>query len=302
MTCYHPVAGVLTSDGVKFGSRALYDGRDIEVPCGQCIGCRLRRAQDWRTRCLHEAMLWPRNCFVTLTYRDEALPPGGGLVHADFQQFVKRWRRYRERRLLEAHSKRRVFPYLDGHVRYMMCGEYGEKKDRPHYHALCFNEDFRPWKWAGRSAGGYDYFTNAQLTKLWGKGIVTVQPLVGETAGYVAQYCLKKLTGPEGEAEYGERKPPYGAWSLKPGLGAAWYAKYGRKVSTQDFVVVDGREVPVPKYYDKLAERDLAVPLDEVKFQREVDAKARFADNTSERLAVREKVRKAQIATLERNL
>lgn len=73
MACYHPLKAYKTPAGVVFGvSRVL---PELLIPCGQCLGCRMRRASDWELRCMHEASMWPQNCFITLTYSPEALPP-----------------------------------------------------------------------------------------------------------------------------------------------------------------------------------------------------------------------------------
>ena len=74
----------------------------------------------WALRCMHEAKLHDRNCFVTLTYDDLHLPPHGSLRYRDIQLFHKKLRR-------------RV-----GAFRFFLCGEYGEQLGRPHYHACYF--------------------------------------------------------------------------------------------------------------------------------------------------------------------
>ena len=109
MSCYHPLKGFRTPSGVVFSELGRHDILgDIEIPCGQCIGCRMRRASDWTIRVMHEASLHSENCFVTLTYGRDKLPPDGSLEHRDFQLFMKR---------LRFHAKRPV--------RFYMCGEYG---------------------------------------------------------------------------------------------------------------------------------------------------------------------------------
>lgn len=125
MTCYHPIKAFRTASGVSFSELGRDDHLgDIELPCGRCVGCRLRRANEWALRVMHEAKLHPANCFVTLTYRDEDLPENGSLRHRDFQLFMKRLRKRAD-------------------VRFYMCGEYGEQKLRPHYHACLFGVDYR---------------------------------------------------------------------------------------------------------------------------------------------------------------
>ena len=127
MSCYHPIKGFRTTTGVSFSQLRRDDHvGDIEIPCGRCIGCRMRRASDWSLRVMHEAQLWKENCFVTLTYGHGKLPPNGSLDHGDFQLFMKRLR------------KRVGKP-----VRFYMCGEYGDEGGRAHYHACLFNVDFQ---------------------------------------------------------------------------------------------------------------------------------------------------------------
>lgn len=38
--------------------------------------------------------------------------------------------------------------------------------------------------------------------------------------------------------------------SRRPGIGAEWYAKYGQQTYDHDSVVINGREVKPPKFYD----------------------------------------------------
>ena len=95
MPCFHPMPAVRMSDGsvsfVSRNKRGVVD--DFELPCRQCIGCRLERSRQWAMRCLHEASLHDANSFITLTYDDEHVPPGGSLRYRDFQLFMKRLRK-----------------------------------------------------------------------------------------------------------------------------------------------------------------------------------------------------------------
>lgn len=64
----------------------------IELPCGQCSGCRLERSRQWAIRCMHEAQLHYENAFITLTYDEENLPLDNSLNLKHFQDFMKRLR------------------------------------------------------------------------------------------------------------------------------------------------------------------------------------------------------------------
>lgn len=285
MTCYHPIKAFRTPDGIVFQELSRHDILgSIEIACGRCQGCRARRARDWQIRCVHEAQLWPQNCFLTLTYSDENLPDNSSLEHRDFQLFMKRLRESRDER-----------------IRFFMCGEYGPQTLRPHYHALLFNCDFRDRKLAGKSGSGFIFYTSEELSNLWRLGHATVQDMSSETAGYCCSYVFDKVTGDDAEAHYGLRKPEYCACSLKPGIGALWFATYGAAKSEQDFVVHDGRKTAPPKYYDKLSDRADFPWLDDIKIARENRARLALADNTDERLFVREKVHAARVRQRKRD-
>jgi hypothetical protein len=297
VSCYHPLKGFRTPEGVVFSELGRHDIiGDIEISCGQCIGCRMRRASDWALRVMHEASQWDENCFVTLTYARDCLPPDGSLEHRDFQLFLKRVRKH----------------FAPSRVRFYMCGEYGETTLRAHYHACLFGVNFSSDRVpAGKSASGMAFYDSALLSKLWGHGRVSVQDLTKETASYCARYIMKKVLGKDSEKAYEfvdsdgvvhKRRPEYAAMSLKPGIGAAWFEKYGRDVFPHDFVVADGMKFTPPRYYDKLFKRGKSVKLDEVEFARQERAKRSAPDQTDERRRVREIVHEARVSTLKRNL
>lgn len=292
MSCYKPLKGFRTPSGVVFSELGRFDILgDIEIPCGQCQGCRLRRAGDWAVRIMHEASLWPDNSFITLTYARDQLPADGSLFHRDFQLFMKRMRKRR-----------------DVDVRYFMAGEYGELTSRAHYHACLFNEAFRSDRVPhAKSETGHWCYTQPLLSELWPHGIATVQELTKETAGYCARYLMTKRMGPGKEAAYVTpdgviRQEEYAAMSLKPGIGYYWYQLFGKEVHPRDCVLLDGSRLPVPKYYDKLFRRTGNVVMDSVEFKREQRAKLSVADQTDERRAVRAKVANARVSKLKRSL
>lgn len=292
MTCYHPIAGFRTTTGVVFSERGGDILGDIKLACGRCIGCRMDRAQEWSTRCMHEASLWKHNCFVTLTYGEGKLPPNGSLEHRDFQLFLKRTRKS-----------------FDSMVRYYMCGEYGPTNGRPHYHSCFFGLDFLDRVYFKKSKSGFKMYRSPTLEKLWGHGWCTVQDLTPETASYCTRYIMKKQLGHNSENAYDlvdedgviiKRKPEYSAMSLKPGIGSYWFSVYGRDAHSKDYVVQDGRKVPVPSYYDELQDRPWRRGLEQLQHERQLRALDQVEDCTPERLAVREAVHLAKVRSLVR--
>lgn len=272
MSCYSPLKGFQTAAGVVFSELRRHGQilREVEVPCGQCIGCRARRASDWAARVMHEASLHDFNSFLTLTYGRDCLPAGGSLDYRDFQLFMKRLRK------------------RFGNVRFYMCGEYGPQTMRPHYHACIFGVDFRDDRVpAGKSSSGHLFYESEVLDSLWTHGKCTVQDLTKETALYCAKYIISKLTGDAAQV-YGDKVPPFARMSLKPGIGARWLEMYRKDVYSYDYVIQDGKEVRTPKYYDRLVKRADTVDMVQLADDREVRAFKSRADNTSERRKVRE--------------
>ncbi len=299
MPCYHPMPAVRMTDGsVKFVSRnkAGVDGC-LELPCGQCIGCRLERSRQWAMRCLHEASLYDQNAFVTLTYDESNLPAGGSLDYSDFQKFMKRLR------------KRVKSP-----VRFYMGGEYGEQLARPHYHACLFGYDFPDKVFYKKTKSGERIYTSKLLEELWPFGLSSIGDVTFESAAYIARYCVQKVTGDKAEAHYrtitddGEiidRLPEFNHMSLKPGIGARWLAKYRTDVFPRDYVVINGVKTKPPKYYDVLFEREDPGEFSEIIARRELDMTLlRYSDPDEfrdARLDVKKQVTLARSSMLKRS-
>ena len=305
MPCYHPMPAVRMSDGsVKFVSRnkAGVEG-SLELPCGQCIGCRLERSRQWAMRCLHEASLYDRNAFVTLTYDDSNLPPGGSLTYTDFQKFMKRLRKR-----------------IGVKVRFYMGGEYGEQgTKRPHFHACLFGYDFPDKVYYKKTSSGAKIYTSKILESLWPYGLCSIGDVTFESAAYIARYCVQKVTGNAADAhyscdefvdEFGEVRtsvtPEFNHMSLKPGIGAKWLEKYRTDVFPRDYVVINGVKTKPPKYYDELFERENPGIFSDIVAQRELDmanlVKYDHLEFWPDRLRQKEIVTLARSSQLKRNL
>jgi len=277
MPCFKPLEGFRdTSGGLSF-SRHKSTGLRMTVPCGQCIGCRLERSRQWAVRCIHEAVLHEDTSFITLTYRDEALPRFGSLLMDDWQKFFKRLRK------------------RCGKVRFFGCGEYGEKFGRPHYHACLFGLDF-PDKVLWTVRGEHKVYRSPLLESVWTDGQSEIGSLTFESAAYVARYCLKKVTGKRAAEHYecvdpdtgevGSRLPEFATMSRRPGIGSKWFEEFGAEVYPSDEVIVRGHPAKPPRFYDKL----LAAQDEEasVELQKARAGSRVRKDETRARLRVRE--------------
>lgn len=140
-----------------------------------------------------EALTHEASCFVTLTYNEESLPPGGTLCPSDAQKFLKRLRKA-------------IHPHK---IRYYLVGEYGDRTFRPHYH-LCLY---------GLSPDDYQIVADAWSIGGVPIGHVVVGSLTFESAAYVAGYVTKKMTSRD-DPRLGGREPEFARMSLNPGIGA----------------------------------------------------------------------------------
>lgn len=247
----------------------------VEVPCGQCIQCRLSRARDTAIRCVHEARFYEANCFLTLTVNDDHLDkifPGGSLCHRPFQLFMKRLRKRFEgvTEIVHPRTGKKVRP-----IRCVMCGEYGELLKRPHYHVLLFNFDF-PDKKLFSKRGDTRLYISKILEELWPYGFATIGDVTFDSAAYVSKYVTKKVTGSMADEHYfnvetGEvLKPEYIKFPQGFGLGRLFYDKYKDQLYTHDFVRTGEKDFKMkpPKYYDKLFDVDDPVRLSYLKKER----------------------------------
>lgn len=293
--CVRPLKAWQLDDGsVVFVERGAIR-RPLSLACGQCVECRLDRSRQWAIRIMHESQVHDASCFVTLTYDDDRLPDRGSLRYRDFQLFMKRLR------------KKLGIP-----VRFYMCGEYGELTSRPHFHACLFGCHFGDRRVFKQSGSGFTLYTSELLSSLWTDGFASVAELSFESAAYVARYVMKKVTGDLSDDHYrrtdfdtGEvfwLEPEFARMSLKPGIGFKWFEKYKEDVFENDYVIVNGRKVKPPKYYDRLLTVFDAESAEFMELQRYQRLMSTDFDNSEDRLRAREIVTRARMASKLRGL
>ena len=269
MPCYRPITAYHAPGGTITFDRSKSFGNPMELPCGRCLGCRLAKAKEWALRCSHEASLYNgglNNSFLTLTYAPEHLPAFGNLRKRDFQKFIKR---------LRENTKQKI--------RYYMCGEYGDKTNRPHYHAILFGYTFPDLELVNVRKGNRVY-TSKFLQQNWQLGQCEIGSVTFKSAGYVARYILKKQTGDADEVfkryviihcdgTMTARHNEYTAMSLKPGIGKLWYEQNYTDCFPHDYCVLpDGRQTPVPNYYRELLRKNDPALWEELQRKRRENA------------------------------
>lgn len=266
MPCYYPIdawrsAKVNPSGkrGIVFSRAEGFDDMGLQVPCGQCAGCRSDQAQAWAIRIYCESQLHSQNSFLTLTYADPA-PPSIDKKH--LQDFFKRLRHFYK-------------------FRYFACGEYGEQTRRPHYHAIIFGQDFLSGSQALHDG---EMYVNDLVTREWGHGHVSIGSVTMSSACYVAGYCQKKHGDPD----------TFSLKSTRPGLAKAWLDRFYEEICRNGSIVVEGKELPVPPRFLDWYEEELA----DVKKERKARFDARTPEEVfraREVARAKEKNRKAAL-------
>lgn len=305
MSCYKPLIRLYNPDDREQSGRVyslarfsqlsgkqlkyedlMYNPKVMLIPCGQCIGCRIRQRKDWTTRIELEARDYPKDqvWFITLTYDDDHVPgmivktgeimrkvqytwkPGEKrpdsvqiLLYEDIQKFLKRLRKaYR------------------GKLRYFVAGEYGEQTARPHYHMILYG--WKPTDLENLYKIHHNgYYNSKWLADLWGMGQIQIAQAVPETYRYVAGYVTKKMYEIDGKKanayyELGQTKP-FACMSLKPGLGDRYYQEHKTEIWRQGYIQCsNGKQAQIPRYYEKQMEAENPQRLWRIKQNRQLRA------------------------------
>lgn len=321
MPCFSPLKGFVSREngGLTF-RRELSTGEKMAVSCGSCLGCRIDRSRMWGLRCAHEASLHEDNCFITLTYSDECIPPYWTLEKTHFRLFMKRLRKFIEPKK----------------IKFYMCGEYGAKcmhipigsdatvkscdrcnVGRPHYHAILFGHDFIDLYEVG-SENGVIYYSSPTLEALWGLGQVQVGTVTLESCMYVARYITKKITGPMADdwymriGDYGECnwvEPEYCSMSTgnrtgAKGIAGEWYDKFKSDLWPRDEIPLpdSGVSKKVPRYFEEILRAEDPALFEAIKAMRRGFVERNAQEYSPERLEAKYRVKKAQVKMLRRNL
>ena len=152
---------------IKVPDNKAYPFAYYRIPCGKCLFCRQRMANNWYVRVKQDIGNRPA-FFVTLTYADEFLPYSEtglpAVSRSDFTNFMKRFRK---------------LVGLQG-IKYFACSEYGPMTFRPHYHMLLWN-----------IPGINKEALSLALLETWTKGFIQVDPVNDERIRYVVKYQLE---------------------------------------------------------------------------------------------------------------
>ncbi|QCS36613.1 replication initiator protein [Capybara microvirus Cap3_SP_535] len=247
-----------STDSLSFDSPIL-SCVSLDLPCGKCPSCKLQRSIDWSVRMVHESLMHKDNSFITLTYDNDHLPSDRLLCKRDVQLFIKRLRKA-------------IYP---ANLRYFLCGEYGSKFKRPHYHIVFFG--YKPDKLDTDlecKAGISQIFRSSFIESIWSKGHCYVGSVTQKSCAYVARYCTKKQ-----DENFPHKE--FTLCSTRPGIGSSYFDLHYKDFYKEDSVILitDDIDKPlksfrVPKYYDKLL-----LKVDPFKYASIKERRSKFYEN-----------------------
>lgn len=238
----------------------------FQMPCGKCTSCRLISAQQTAIRCVHESQQHQQSCFITLTYSDENLK-SAKLQYRDFQLFIKRLRSKIYHDTIKdipgeitTEVKKEIREKTA--ISVFVTGEYGDRNQRPHWHALIFGWHPKDAKYHRSTDRGDRIYTSKQLDDLWGHNDSIQRPneigeITIESASYCARYATKKLYSSK---TTGDDLKPLSRRSAKHAIGKKWIEKHWQHTFAHGYVTYKKGDkilkAGIPRYYEKWLQKN----------------------------------------------
>lgn len=344
MTCYHPLIRAehkwkkkIAADGHLYADYNIFSPNNYNrleqlkdndeytytlIPCGKCIGCRLEYSRQWANRGYLESKYSEgKNWFVTLTYNEEHMPKkeetltsdgitywndgtwNGTLMPEHLTKFIHDIRQYMKR---HGHNEK---------IRYMACGEYGEKGQRPHYHIIFYNLDLPPEDLHMLKVNFEKdiYWRSDLIEHYWKYGYSLITEASWNTIAYVARYITKKINGEQSEHYYASKgqEKEFFRTSRRPGIAKKFYDINKDKIYEYNKITISNKggvhTTAPPRYFDKCLKIDDPEFYEErkkiLKEQAKVRAKCKDMETSLERilqLAIEERTQTEKYKTLKR--
>ncbi|AZL82819.1 replication initiator protein [Apis mellifera associated microvirus 33] len=237
--CFDPTLCYTDSRGKKhFRHYSLANNLFLQMAqqvfdCGKCLRCRKAKANELAARCVLHASMYDSNCFLTLTYDEKKEGYHNNFNYEDVQKFKKRLRRW-----VQYHFNKRI-EIFNVH-------EYG-KNGKKHYHLIVFNFDFLD-KEIFTKKNGLPLYTSKILEKRWSHGFCTIGDVSEASAMYQAKYMEKDF-------QHGNVTNSKKSHSQHSGIGRPYFLKHFRQILSLGFIPFNGKQIPVPRYFEKLAHK-----------------------------------------------
>lgn len=205
--------------GTRSKTGKVYN-ESVYVRCGKCYNCRITRLREWIFRLKQTYKYASNGYFVTLTYDNENVPISQNhfmtLNYRDVQLFLKRLRKKHDNQ----------------NIKYYVIGEYGTKRERPHYHMLIFNVQIE------------------KLVKTWNLGEVHFGTVTDQSIAYTLEYMT--IVSKVGKHKRDDRVKEFSKMSKN--IGIEYITQNTIKKHTESYEnmyiqIEDNSKIGLPKYY-----------------------------------------------------
>lgn len=251
----------------------------VNVPCGKCVNCIKRRRMEWCFRMEQELLNSKCSYFVTFTYDPDNVPwdKYGNMVLVDTtlnskklflsvngrkpikDKYLKKmklkghvdksiqgfFKRLRSTQIRFAGENRESWLYnLDmknDKIKFFVCGEYGGRYGRPHFHAIIFNSCI------------------GLIKDCWNMGNVDISRASAGSIGYCTKYMDKWRDKKQ------DWKRPVEFNFQSNGLGLCFVDKmkdwYKKNLDVNYVMNEGGVKVPMPRYfrYKMFSDKELSI-------------------------------------------
>ncbi|AKI26927.1 replication protein VP4 [Microviridae Fen685_11] len=222
------------------------------VPCGNCPQCLVRRTQSWAFRIEQQLLVSTTVIWMRLSYDTAHVPITANkhmnLSKRDCQLFIKRLRAAHydagKRQAKAKHMPNEVLFDYTVPIKYLLCGEYGSRKHRPHYHVTLLNADIQLVEQCWRDKRGYP------IGEIW----FDDRPFTTGCVAYTLGYMFKRFGRSFGSSD--DRQKEFHLFSSQLGLNylSSAIRRYHLDDLERCYVTLDGGvKLSMPRYYrDKL--------------------------------------------------
>lgn len=208
--------------------------KPVDIPCGRCPECLKRKISGWSFRLIQEEKKSTSAYFLTLTYDTATVP----LTASKFMNLDKRDVQLFFKKLRKTHSSK---------LKYYLCGEYGSKTNRPHYHVILFN-------------ARVDLIQPA-----WQHGSIHYGSVSGASIGYTLKYISKPkriplFPGDDRLPEFSLMSKGLGAQYLTPQMIAWHQADLENRLCHK---IEGNKTISMPRYYKQKIYQAIAKNLNQ---------------------------------------
>lgn len=222
--------------------------------CLKCGYCCHKKSLELAARCVLHASLYKQNMFLTLTHDEKREDYHNEFEYPEIQKFKKDLRQFVNTseycHIRTGKIKRRRYPkWLYKKIEVFNVHEYGAN-GKKHWHLVVFGYQFQDRLFHKMSSDGVSrLYRSDQLALLWGKGFSTIGSVDEASAMYQAQYMDKDFKN--GHSITSKKR----AHSKHSGLGGPYFKRHFSQILSLGYVPFGPRKLPVPRYFQKLAQK-----------------------------------------------